>query len=427
MIELNWLLFVLFLILDLIFTTTRASLVHARLPQIISLAEQTPETIDKTIELFEKPQLATTLRLGVTLSHYLLAFSAFMIFTTYWGPFNYPLWMPFLIILAAMLAVLFAEYALEGVVLERAELWALRMTPAARFFDFLFRPFTWLLLLILGPEASGRRTMATVTEDELRNWVQDERNESTLEEGERKMIYSIFQFSDTLVREIMVPRIDVFALDVNSSINEAIQATLLSGHSRLPVYEETIDNLIGLLYAKDLLRVQLNGDGTGSLRELLRSPYFVPEAKKVDELLSEMQERGVHMSIVVDEYGGTAGIVTLEDIVEEIVGEIRDEYDQSEELLYQKIGPNEYLFRGRIDLEDFNDVLGTHLTRDVADTLAGYIYGQIGRIPVGNEKLTVDDWELTVDQVIGRRIRMVRACRISGPGLEEEELHDELE
>ena len=154
----------------------------------------------------------------------------------------------------------------------------------------------------------------------------------------------------------------------------------------MPVYEETIDNVIGLLYAKDLLRVQLQeGQKISSLRSLLRPAYFVPEAKKVDELLREMQARSVHMALVVDEYGGIAGLVTLEDIVEEIVGEIRDEYDQSEEQLFEKVSEDEYIFHGRIDLDDFNTVMGTNLSKEVADTLGGFIYSQIGRVPVGGE------------------------------------------
>jgi putative hemolysin len=169
------------------------------------------------------------------------------------------------------------------------------------------------------------------------------------------------------------------------------------------------DNVIGLLYAKDLLRTRLEGQNLASLRSVLRPAYFVPEAKKVDELLREMQSRSVHLALVVDEYGGIAGLVTLEDIVEEIVGEIRDEYDQGEEILYEKIGEEEYLFHGRVDLDDFNRAMNSNVPKDVADTLGGFIYSQIGRVPVGGERIDVDNLILTVEQVSGRRIRRVRA------------------
>ena len=142
---------------------------------------------------------------------------------------------------------------------------------------------------------------------------------------------------------------------------------------------------------------------------MLRPAYFVPEAKKVDELLTELQTRRIHMAVVVDEYGGMAGLVTLEDIMEEIVGEIQDEYDQAEEMLYQKVGPEEYIFQGRIDLDDFNEITGSHLTKESADTLGGFIYGQMGRIPAGGESIEADGQVLTVELVSGRRIRKVRS------------------
>jgi CBS domain containing-hemolysin-like protein len=209
----------------------------------------------------------------------------------------------------------------------------------------------------------------------------------------------------------MVPRIDILALDADVVLDEAILALNQSGHSRVPVYEGSVDNVIGLLYAKDLLRARLEGQKIGSLRSLLRPAYFVPEAKKVDELLREMQSRSVHMALVVDEYGGIAGLVTLEDIVEEIVGEIRDEYDQSEEMLFEKVTDDEYIFHGRIDLDEFNSVMGSNLPKDMADTLGGYIYSQVGRVPVGGEQIDVGSLQLTVEQVSGRRIRRVRAVR----------------
>ena len=220
----------------------------------------------------------------------------------------------------------------------------------------------------------------------------------------------------------MVPRIDITGLDVDSNVQEAIDIFNKSGHSRVPVFEETIDDIIGLLYAKDLLRTDLTEKEKTDIRPFLRKAYFIPESKNVDELLREMQAQGVHMAIVVDEYGGTAGLVTLEDIVEEIVGEIRDEYDQGEELEYQRMSDDEVVFSGRIDLDDVYDILGVDLTNDMADTLGGYIYGQIGRVPIGGEQIKVDGWLLTVSQVSGRRIRQVLAKRV---GHLEEEINED--
>jgi putative hemolysin len=214
-------------------------------------------------------------------------------------------------------------------------------------------------------------TPGAVTEDDLKTLVDAGQEDGVLELGERRMIYSVFDLGDTLAREIMVPRIDMIALDVETPLLSAVDAVLQYGHSRLPVYEEAVDQTLGLLYAKDLLRVFREGGQLSSLRDLLRPAYFVPEAKKVDELLAEMQEQRIHLAIVVDEYGGVAGMVTLEDIVEEILGEIQDEYDQEEEAPYQEVKDGEYIFLGRVDLDDFNEIMGSHLSKDEAETLGG--------------------------------------------------------
>jgi CBS domain containing-hemolysin-like protein len=263
---------------------------------------------------------------------------------------------------------------------------------------------------MLGPNAN-QAGMASMTEEDLKNWVEVGQPEGSLEKGEREMIYSIFQFGDTLAKEIMVPRIDVLAMDINDTLGEARATLVRVGHSRVPVYEDTVDNVVGLLYAKDLLSIRQDEDTIADHRDLLRLAYFVPEAKKVDELLAEMQARSMHMAIVVDEYGGVAGVVTLEDIVEEIIGEIRDEYDQSEELPYQRVSQDEFVFQGRVDLDIFNEVMETNIATENADTIGGYIYGEIGDVPTGGEKVKANGVMLTVDQVIGRRISRVRAKR----------------
>lgn len=417
---------VFLLFLDLLFVAVRSSFVHVRVPHLVGLREIKSTAVERTMRLLERPYLPATLRVGVVLVHFAIAATIWMLFHSYGVLRNQPiLLLPVLLLLAPVLLVM--EFSVERMVLRKPENWALNLTPVCEVMDSFFRPVSWLLMTIIGSPASMQRNMGSVTEDELKNWVQEGQPEGTLEKDERKMIYSIFHFSDTLCREIMVPRIDVFALEADTSFQEALQAVILSGHSRLPIYEGNIDNVIGLLYAKDLLKLNVEGERPKSIRQLLRPVFFVPEAKKVDELLREMQERGVHMVIVVDEYGGIAGMVTLEDIVEEIVGEIRDEYDQSEENLYQPVSPDEFLFLGRIDLDDFNEVVGTHLTKDVADTLGGFIYGQIGRVPVGGEHVKVDHWDLTVEQVIGRRIRLVRARRYNEEMAGQEEDADEFE
>ena len=374
--------FILFLLLDLVITAVRTSLTQARLPNLIDLREHHHTAVDRTLRLIEKPSLRVSLLLALVLVRFLLAGSALLLFqalaSAYFG-----LGLAILVLLLVALLVLMLEFAIEGYILRSDEAWSLRLSVLGAILDGLLRPFSRLLMALIGSNSQHGGNFSPVTDEDLRSWLEKEQPEGGLEKPERKMIYSIFQFGDTLCREIMVPRIDVNALDVTISAEESIQQIIKYGHSRLPVYEETIDNVIGVLYAKDLLRIRLPNGASASIRELSRPAYFVPEAKKVDELLREMQDNGMHMAIVVDEYGGMAGLVTLEDIMEEIVGEIRDEYDQSEEALYQQISPDEFLIQGRVDLDDVNELLGTHYSKEVADTLGGFIYGEMGRVPVG--------------------------------------------
>ena len=424
-----WSYFLAALVLDWLLTAIRASLVHVRVPRLIDFRERNPESVERTLKLLESPRLRIGLRGSMVLLHFLLAAAAWQVFLDLTAALS-SIILPLVLMLALVILVLVVEFAIEGGVRRSPEAWAVRLTWLGQLVDRLAWPLSALLLFILGPQSASQHQLSNVTEDELKSWAEEDHEEGGLEQGERRMIYSIFQFGETLCREIMVPRIDVFALEVTASVPESIEAATASGHSRVPVFAETIDNIIGILYAKDLLR--LKQDSTASqdpepIRSLCRPAYFVPEAKKVDELLREMQSRRVHMAVVVDEYGGMAGIVTLEDIVEEIVGEIQDEYDVAEEKLYQKNNPDEYSFLGQINLDDFNEILGTHLAKDNADTLGGYIFGEIGKVPAGGEQLTVEDWTLTVEQVTGRRIRRVLACRLPPFVAEQQEKKDDSE
>ncbi len=374
--------------------------------------------MDRTIALIEKVGLRTSLRLGLALAHFLVAGVAAVIviqilkIPSFWALLG--------IIIGIMLLVSVFEYLLERRILDAPEKSAIGFTGFAALLDFFFLPATKLMTALLGTHAE--KVTLSVTDEALRDWVEVGQPESTLEKGEREMIYSIFHFSETLTREIMVPRIDVLALDVNTTIRDARKEFINAGHSRVPVYEDTVDNVVGLLYAKDLLGVVDGNDTIAQQRKLLRPAYFVPEAKKVDELLTELQLRGVHMAVVVDEYGGVAGVVTLEDIMEEIVGEIRDEYDQAEERLYEETGSGEYVFLGRATIDEFNEATGLHLSKEHADTLGGLIYSELGRVPQPGEVVNEQGVEFTVEEVIARRILKVKARMLTeGRSPEEQE------
>jgi putative hemolysin len=402
-----WLFGGIFFLLDLFFAFLRACLVNVRVPQLIEMGSEFPEKLEQTIAFLEKPRLRAALRTMIAFSHILLAACV-----AYLGiNLGSVLSLGSLIGLFSLFlfGLLSFEFMIERVPLKNPEQWAFRLIPLARLFDFLFSPLSNFLVWLQGTNNQALRKLGSVTEDELKTWVEVGQPEGGLEPDERKMIYSIFQFGDTLCREIMVPRMEVLALEVKTPLNQAINALIDSGHSRVPVYDDMIDNVVGLLYAKDLLKIHGNTAEKVSIKKFLRPAYFVPESKKVDELLAEMQAKGIHIAVVVDEYGGMAGLVTLEDIVEEIVGEIRDEYDQGEELLVQHLSSTEVLFKGRVSLNDFNDALDSNLITDQTDTLAGYFFSELGRVPVEGDQMQVESWTLTVEEVRGRRVGKIRA------------------
>ena len=324
-----------------------------------------------------------------------------------------PLALFLLMLLAALLVVGIGELLPEAWVMRAPEQWAILFAPLVAALEFVLNPIVRLVLYLSGLVSAplAGRQLSFVTEEEIKTMVDAGEEGGVLEEEEKEMIYSIFAIGDTIAREIMVPRIDMLALDASTSVPEAVSAALTAGHSRIPVYAGSVDNIVGLLYAKDLLRAWQEGSQPASLRDLLRPAYFVPETKKVDELLAELQQKRIHLAVVVDEYGGTAGIVTMEDIVEEIVGEIRDEYDVNEESLFEKIDEAEYIFDARIDLDEVNELLGVSLAGGDSDSLGGFIYAQLGHVPAPGEKVQANQVLFEVLSVTGRRIRKVRAVR----------------
>jgi gliding motility-associated protein GldE len=248
-----------------------------------------------------------------------------------------------------------------------------------------------------------------LSEEELRSIVDMGEEKGTLQQDEKEMIHSIFEFSETTVKEIMIPRIDMVCISIDSKLESLLSVIKKYLHSRIPLYKEKVDNIIGIIYSKDLLPfVNRKSNEDVNLEKLARPAYFVPEQKKIDELLREFQSQQIHMAIVVDEYGGTSGIVTLEDIIEEIVGEIQDEHD-SEQPLYQKISENEYLVDGGINLEEMNEELNLNLpTEEGVETLAGFLFGLFGSVPKEKQSVSYENTTFVIDNVIRRRITKVK-------------------
>ncbi len=402
----------LILTIDLILAAAAAGLVNARFTRLLAMREQDEREIAQTTKLLDRrPQLHASLLISQMLFRFLLIGIVFVAYLP-WEQTTTPFLDIAAIVIVTAVVLAFTESIINSYVLREPELWALRLTGFTRVILSILWPLLAIPLLLVRLTSDDPEKIYNVTEQELDILLDAGQQQGVIESEERQMISSIFEFHDTLTREIMVPRIDMLALNINVSVQEAMDALIASGFSRVPVYEETRDKIEGILYVKDLLPILRNGKQAASLRGLLRPAYFVPASKKVDELLAEMQEQRIHIAVVVDEYGGIAGLVTLEDIVEELVGEIQDEYDQAEEQIFQKIDDGEFIFLGRVDLDDFNTIMNSALSTDDADTLGGLIYSRIGRVPKGGETVRANDILLTVEQVSGRRIRKIRAQRV---------------
>jgi putative hemolysin len=256
---------------------------------------------------------------------------------------------------------------------------------------------------------SGRSSEAE-SEEELRLLVETVEDARPLEADEREMIHGIFEMSERPAREVMRPRVDIAAEPREATIRQVLDRVIASGYSRVPIYDESIDNVVGIVYAKDLLRYLRDGKLDDPVEPLARKPYFVPDTKKVDELLQDLQQRRVHLAIVVDEYGGTAGLLTIEDLLEEIVGEIRDEYDVNEEQAIERVNEEVAVVDARLPIRDVNEALDLHLNPDEFDTLGGLVYHQLGKVPVEGDEVRVNGCRVTVLSTEGRRIKKLRVA-----------------
>ncbi|HLV30173.1 MAG TPA: hemolysin family protein [Chitinispirillaceae bacterium] len=288
-----------------------------------------------------------------------------------------------------------------------------------KMFGWLVLPFSSLFLAInkwILKVLKYDEKYAFLTEEEKARM--NHRNDTeALDEEEKEMIRSIFDLGETTVDEIMVPRIDIKALDINSDINTVLKIVREEGHSRVPVYNETIDSITGILYAKDILSwLSENEHGKWNLKNLLKKPHYVPVGKKVNDLMKEFKMKHIHLAIVVDEYGGTAGLVTMEDILEEIVGDIQDEYDEEEKEVI-KIADNTYLIDPHIDLHDLNEELNINLETEEVDynTLGGLIYHEYGDIPQENTEFDHDGLHITVLKMNNQRIEKVKVEILQHP------------
>jgi CBS domain containing-hemolysin-like protein len=313
----------------------------------------------------------------------------------------------------SIVVLIFCEIAPKSLALRFNERFALVLARPVQVLTRLLRPLVGGLSamsrLIVRAATRGHSVRGPfVTEEELKLLLYVGEQEGIVEQEEREMIHGILEMTDKTVREVMVPRVDVVAVEATDSIADVIKVIIEYGYSRIPIYEDNVDNIVGVVYAKDLLRHGVIGDDQRPLKIVAREPYYTPEAKYVGELLREMKERKVHIAVVVDEHGGTAGIVTFEDLIEEIVGPIRDEYDMREVEELQIVSDHEVVVSARFPVDDLKEALDIEVPEVEADTVGGLVYEQLQEIPKVGATIQLGNATLTVESVRRQGIQTVR-------------------
>jgi magnesium and cobalt exporter, CNNM family len=426
---LELLIIVVLVFLNAVFVAAEIALVTIRRTRIDQLVEEGRRGARRVRDLTAQPgRFLAVIQLGITFIGFLAAAFAgaslarglqdFFATIPAIEPYAAALGLLIVTALLSFFTIVFGELVPKTLALARPERYALLLAAPVEVLGRVLRPIVWALERVTGVVnrmlGVGDIDQNQISTEELKLLVERGGEQGILEAEEEQMIHAVIELGDRRVHEVMVPRIAIAAVPAQASIDEAIGTIVEHGHSRIPVYDESVDEIVGILYAKDLLPFLRESAGPRpELRSLLRAPVYIPESMTVDDLLHEFQRRKVHIAIVLDEYGGTAGLVTIEDLLEEIVGEIQDEYDVEEPMVVQ-LSDDEARVDGRASVDDLGDLFDTELgleDEDEYDTVGGLIYHRVGGIPSPGDQIVVDGLTLTVESTDGRRVGKVLVVR----------------
>ena len=410
--------------------TALVSVRRSRVEQLIEEGNRAAVVVKRLVE--DPPRFIATVQVGITLLGFASAAAAATTLARPFAPVLAALGLSaeladtaaviLVTILVALISMVMGEIAPKSLAVQAPDVWALRLSPFVNLCATLFAPLTWLVvrasnILVKPFGAKAQFETPAITEEEFKQIIEASEEAGELEEDEREMIHNVFDLGETAVRSVMTPRTSMSAVPVEADMQTVLGEILTSGHSRLPVYEETTDKIVGIVHAKDLLPLLQTEERQLDLRRVMRAPYFVPETKRVSDLLTEFRRSNQQLAIVQDEYAGTEGIVTIEDLLEEIVGDIRDEYDVDEPEV-QVVSPTESLIDGLMSIDDVNDRLGTTLPHEDYETIGGLIFGLLGHEPMPGDRVRHDELEFLVERIEGRRIHTLRAIKV-GTGADE--------
>jgi len=403
------LLFIICVLLTAFFSSSEVALISITRAKVRTLVNEGLPGSDAVAALKESPEhLLITILIGNTIVTTAAASIATAVAIQIFGDIGVGIATGFVIIIL----LVFGEIGPKIYAARASDSFALTIAPVILFLSRIFTPVIWLVERISPKFGIGKEVAEpAVTEEEIKEWIDVGKEDGTIEQGEQDMLYSVLDFADTTAREIMTPRIDVIAMEDSVSFEEAIRIFNESGFSRIPVYHDQIDNITGVLNVKDVFSAMVSHRRDSTIKEVMYDPMFVPESKKIDELLKELQVKRVQIAIVLDEYSSFVGIVTVEDILEEIVGDIMDEYDK-EEPEVQNISEGVFVIDAQMWVKDVNERLEINLPVDESyETIGGLIIDRLGHIPMHpGEKIEINEGKITlvVLQMHGRRIVKVK-------------------
>lgn len=419
---------IILILLNAYFAATEIAFISLNDARIEKEAKEGNKKAKSILKMLKSPsKFLATIQIGITLAGFLSSAFASDAFADKLAPIlnnlmpvlSLSAWRGISIILITIIlsffTLVFGELVPKRLAMKYYEKISYATIGVIRGISILTAPFVKLLTFstnivskIFGVSESEEEV---VTEEEIKMMIDEGEEKGTIEKGEKLLLNNVFEFNDIIVSEIMTPRTEMYAIDINDDIKEILDKVDEFKYSRVPVYEESIDDIKGILFVKDLLK-PLKDNKKIDIRKLIREPYFVPESKDIDELFTEMQQNKVQLAIVIDEYGGTAGLITMEDIIEELVGNILDEYDE-EEIEFKKIDENTYILSGAITTYELKKKFNIELPEGDYETLSGYLIDKLGRIPDEDEHPILEDSNLTykIEEIDDKRIKYVKVCR----------------
>lgn len=428
---------VILILLNAYFAATEIAFISLNDAKIEKMSKEGNKKAKQITKMLKNPsKFLATIQIGITLVGFLSSAFASDTFADILAPFltqalpifSVEVWRGISIVIITIIlsffTLVFGELVPKRLAMKYDEKIAFATIGVIKAISIITAPFVKLLTastnLVSKIFGVTENEEATITEEEIKMMIDEGEEKGTIKEEEKEMINNVFEFNDTTAAEVMTHRTDIFAIDINDDIYKALDKLDEYKYSRIPIYDETIDNIKGILFVKDILK-SLSTKKQIKIKSLIRDAYFVPESKPINEIFKDLQKNKKQMAIVVDEYGGTAGLLTMEDILEELVGNIFDEYDDVENE-YEKIDDNTFLISGSVSLYELKKILNTNIPEGDYDTLSGYLLEELGRLPEEGEEAIVETKDVTykVEEYEEKRIMWVKACKNNEANIENE-------